>query len=311
MEAFVNRLRKRHRHLKKWAKRENIRAFRVYDRDIPEFAFAVDLYDTAAVAQAFATRRRDLEDPSGGYLDEAAEAVAEGLEIPVESVFMKVRRRQKGASQYERFARKREERWIEEYGLKYRVNLSDYLDTGLFLDHRPTRQWVRGAAGDRRVLNLFAYTGAFSVAAASGGARSVHTLDISNTYLDWARANLEANSTHATRLEFTRADALDWLSHPPSSNETYDLIILDPPSFSNSKRMNDTLDIRRDHPALIRRTAARLAPGGELLFSTNRRGFSPDTENLKEFELSDITKETTSPDFASRPAHRSYLIRRA
>ncbi len=306
MIEFENRLSKRWRHLKKWARRTHAEAFRVYDRDIPGFPFFVDCYGDAAVVQIWA-RSSETEEKERISEDEVVAVVARVMEISPQHVFLKTRQRQKGASQYERLARQSVERCVKEGDLQFIVNLSDYVDTGLFLDHRPTRRIVRDMAADLRILNTFAYTGSFSVAALAGGAKQVTTLDMSNTYLNWTLRNLQLNQLDEARHRFVREDAMVWLGKQKQSAD-YDLIILDPPSFSNSKRMRESFDIQRDHAELIRRTLRLLRPGGKLLFSANRRRFRLDPMLAEIANITDITKQTTPEDFKRRPPHVAWWI---
>jgi 23S rRNA G2069 N7-methylase RlmK/C1962 C5-methylase RlmI len=230
------------------------------------------------------------------------------LELPAERIFTKQRKPQKGKEQYEKVDTRQHERIVQEGGLKFIVNLSDYLDTGLFLDHRPNRELVRTQAKDKRVLNLFAYTGSFTVYAAAAGAASTLTIDLSNTYLDWAQRNLELNGLEGPQHRFLRADVLQWLEQPV--RETYDIIILDPPTFSNSKAMLDVLDVQRDHPGMIRACARRLGPGGVLYFSTNFRKFKMEVEELEGFEVKDITAQSIPNDFRNSRIHYCWAITR-
>ncbi len=258
---FANRLRKNLKHLRRWAVRENIHCYRLYDADLPEYAVAIDLYHDQAHVQEYAPP--DTVDPvrARRRLRDIMAVVPEVLEIPPDHVVLKTRRPQRGADQYQKLGDEGSLLEVEEGGLRFLVNLTDYLDTGLFLDHRLTRKLIRDLAPGRRFLNLFAYTGSASVYAAAGGAASTTTVDLSITYLDWARRNLDINGFSGPEHGFVRADCLEWLAQagaarrpgagPPGAGP-YDLIFLDSPTFSNSKSMNATLDVQRDHPWLIR-----------------------------------------------------------
>jgi 23S rRNA (guanine2445-N2)-methyltransferase / 23S rRNA (guanine2069-N7)-methyltransferase len=223
---------------------------------------------------------------------------------------VRTRRQQKGRDQYEKLNRKQEFHVIEENGLRFEVNFDDYLDTGIFLDHRDTRARVRAQAHDKRMLNLFAYTSTVSVYAAAGGAASTVSVDLSNTYLDWAQRNFHLNDFSGRTNTLVRADCREWLAETAQGRDRYDLIFLDPPTFSNSKRMEGVLDIRRDHPQLIDACERVLAPGGLLVFSTNAQKFKLDESLAARYSVRDISAETLPTDFARNPRiHRCYEIR--
>jgi len=326
-EMFANRLRKNARHIGKWARREGVTCYRVYDADLPEYAVAVDLYQGAGPdeGQRFAHIAEYAPPPSidpalaEARLAEAVEVSAGVLEVLPEDVAVKVRRRQRGTSQYERVAERGEFVQIAEGGLRFLVNLHDYLDTGIFLDHRPVRAMVSELSEGARVLNLFAYTGTASVYAVDGGAVAANTVDLSGTYLDWAEQNMALNG-YAERpgVRFMRSNALTWLAEERRRVEAgladrYGLVFCDPPTFSASKKMGaQTLDVQRDHVGLIAGAAAVLADDGVLLFSTNLRTFKLDADALGDLHVEDITPETIPPDFARSPKiHRCFRIRRA
>jgi 23S rRNA (guanine2445-N2)-methyltransferase / 23S rRNA (guanine2069-N7)-methyltransferase len=313
-QMFANRLLKNRRHLRSWLAREDIHAYRLYDADLPEYALAVDVYEgeklwvhvqeyrAPASVDARMARQR---------LREALGVILEVLEIPQEQLFFKVRQRQKGKAQYERLAEKRAFHEIREGGLRFLVNFEDYLDTGLFLDHRPTRVLLRQLAGGRRFLNLFAYTGTATVYAAAGGASATTTVDMSNTYLEWARRNMALNGFTGAAHEFIQADCLEWLEQA-AGRRRFGLIFLDPPSFSTSKRMSGTLDVQRDHVGLIDTTARLLEPGGLLVFSTNLRRFRLGETALADLGLAaeDISRATLPKDFARDPRiHQCWKIK--
>ena len=279
-----NRLRKRYRHLKKWAKRTGTGAFRLYDRDIPEIPLLLDLFipdgeDGAAVAGAVFRRpyEKDAAEESR-WLAAMKEAVSQALAVDKKNIFIKTRERQRFLSQYEKIAARRVTRVVSEGKLKFRLNLSDYLDTGLFPDRRVMRNMVRSESADRRVLNLFSYTGSFSVYAASGAAAATDSVDLSNTYLAWAAENFSLNGFRAETLSLEhffagkfrlahrliRADVFVFLEQAAAARKVWDMIILDPPAFSNSKKMSAVLDLRRDYIELIFRCLALLAPGGTI-----------------------------------------------
>jgi 23S rRNA G2069 N7-methylase RlmK/C1962 C5-methylase RlmI len=327
-EMLTNRLKKRYRHLRKWARRSGTDAFRLYDRDIPEIPLVLDLYGDA-VAGAVYQRPYDKEAAEEErWLRSMAGAISHALDIPPDRIFLKERGRQRGKAQYERIARGREIRDVHEGGLTFRVNLSDYLDTGLFLDHRKTRSLVRAAAPGKRILNLFCYTASFSVYAASAGAASVDSLDMSNTYLDWAKTNFTLNNleprqitprdltgTRAAlpRWRFIRADALRFLEGAVPAGLTWDIIILDPPGFSNSTKMSAVLDLQRDHRTLIGRGLRLLSPGGRLLFSANPKSFTLNRLDFPEAEIEDLREKIRDEDFSGKrlPAVYSFTLRKA
>lgn len=315
-QMFANRLRKNLGRLGKIARREHVGCWRLYDADMPEYALAVDLYTgagpdsgrrwlyvqeyapPATVEPAAARRRRE----------EALAVLPEVTGVPLTDIRLRTRRRQKGAEQYAKRGEGEQFHVVEEAGLKLRVNLDDYLDTGLFLDHRLTRMHVGREATGKRFLNLFCYTGAVTVHAAAGGAAESLSIDMSRTYLDWAQANLELNGLAAPPHRLLQADAIRWLAEQPTA-PTFDLIFLDPPTFSNSARMEGVLDLQRDHAALIGHCMRILAPDGMLLFSTNARYFQIDTA-LRQFRVSDVSAATLPFDFKGNPRiHRCYEIR--
>jgi 23S rRNA (guanine2445-N2)-methyltransferase / 23S rRNA (guanine2069-N7)-methyltransferase len=314
-QMFANRLRKNLKRLAPWAERERIDCFRLYDADMPEYAFAIDLYGREpreVYLQEYAPPKTVDQESARERRREVLAAVPEVLELPIAQVHSRVRRPQKGSVQYEKRSRGAARRIVEEGGLKFWVNLRDYLDTGLFLDHRITRQMLRGWARDADFLNLFCYTGSATVYAAAGGARTSVSVDMSNTYLDWARDNLELNGLRSPRHELEQADCLEWLTHQEAAPPRFDLIFLDPPTFSNSKRMEGVLDVQRDHVGMIRRSLKLMRPGGRLVFSTNYTRFKLDAESLRDLSVQDISTLTTPKDFERNPhIHRCFEIRSA
>jgi 23S rRNA (guanine2445-N2)-methyltransferase / 23S rRNA (guanine2069-N7)-methyltransferase len=310
----ANRLRKNLRNLGRWARQNQVSCYRLYDADLPEYAVAVDLYPGEKlwvhVQEYQAPASIDPARAEQRWVDALA-AVLAVLEVPAGQVFLKTRRRQKGTAQYEKQAETGRFRAVEEGGLKFWVNFEDYLDTGLFLDHRETRALIRELAPGERFLNLFAYTGSATVYAVQGGASASTTVDMSRTYLDWARRNLELNRLAGPRHEFVQADCLEWLEQAAAKGLRYDLIFLDPPTFSTSKRMRGTFDVQRDHAGLIRRCAELLVPGGRLVFSTNARKFKLDGEALQDLRVEDITRGTLPKDFERNPRiHSCWLIQK-
>jgi 23S rRNA (guanine2445-N2)-methyltransferase / 23S rRNA (guanine2069-N7)-methyltransferase len=287
----------------------------VYDADMPEYAFAVDLYQSDPVGSAgrwlyvqeYAPPVTVDKDRARARREEAISVLPEVTGLPPEAIYWRTRRPQKGRSQYEAIAEVDERVVVEEGGLKFLVNFTDYLDTGLFLDHRKTRARMRRLATGKRFLNLFCYTGAATVHAAAGGAASTTSIDMSRTYVEWAKRNLAINGLVGEHA-FIQEDCIAWLVE--GGGEPYDLIFLDPPTFSNSKRMDREFDVQRDHVDLIRATLKRLAPGGLLLFSTNFRKFRLDREALDGLDIRDITKATIPFDYSRDPkVHACFEIR--
>ncbi|MEN6431203.1 MAG: bifunctional 23S rRNA (guanine(2069)-N(7))-methyltransferase RlmK/23S rRNA (guanine(2445)-N(2))-methyltransferase RlmL [Coriobacteriales bacterium] len=321
-EMVANRLRKNLRRLGRWARREGVTCFRVYDADLPEYAAAIDLYETvsgeryAHVAEYAPPRQIDPA-RAEQHLRELLGVIPDVLGVSPQHVAVKVRQRQRGRSQYERLEARGEFLEVAEGSVRLLVNLWDYLDTGLFLDHRPVRSRLAEAARGMRFCNLFAYTGAASVHAAAGGAATTTTVDMSSTYLGWARRSMALNGfVEGTAHRFVRADALSWLPQERMRVERgvvppYDLVFCDPPTFSTSKTMKErTFDVQRDHVPLLEDAASLLAPRGLLIFSTNLRSFHMDAEALVGLEVRDITAETIPFDFARTPkVHRCFEIR--
>jgi len=314
---FANRLRKNVAALGDWASKGGIACYRVYDADMPEYAFSIDIYAAStepaatrfAYVQEYAPPATVEADKARSRREEAFSVLPEVLAVPRERVHVRTRRKQKRGAQYEKLAERGEFEVAAEGGLELLVNFTDYLDTGLFLDHRPTRARIRELAAGKTFLNLFAYTAAASVFAAAGGARATTSVDLSRTYLDWAQRNLERNGFgDAKRHRLLQQDVLAWLEEP--ARERYDLIFLDPPTLSRSKRMAKELDVQRDHVELIRSTLLKLAPNGLLIFSTNFRKFRIDAAGLADFSVEDVTPATIPKDFARNPRiHRCFEIR--
>ena len=306
---FANRLRKNQKHLRSWLSREGVHCYRLYDADLPEYAVAVDVYEDRVHVQEYAPPKTVDPVRARRRLREVLAVIPEVLGVSPDHVVLKVRMPQKGPDQYRKLDDQGRFFEVTEGGLRFLVNLTDYLDTGLFLDHRPTRALIRDAAQGKRFLNLFAYTGSASVYAAAGGAATTTTVDLSPTYLDWARRNLDLNGFSGPEHSFVRADCLEWLASGSGKAGGYDLIFMDAPTFSNSKSMDETLDIQRDHAQLVRAAARLLAKDGVLLFSTNFRRFKLDPGLEEEFAIEDITKQTLPPDFSRNPRiHRCFRI---
>ncbi len=307
-EMLANRLRKNLRNLEKWRRREQVDCYRLYDADLPEYAFALDIYRTrlgsliANVQEYEAPASIEPKD-ARHRSREAMSVIPEVLEIPPNQLFFRIRRRQKGKDQYQRLDSLRRFFEVQESGLNFLVNFEDYLDTGLFLDHREVRRLIGKLAAGRHFLNLFGYTGAASVHAAAGGALSTTTVDLSRTYLDWASRNLALNGFGGGNHELVQADCLHW-PRGQAGRQRWGLVLLDPPSFSSSKRMTTTLDVQRDQVALIRDAVKLLEPGGILIFSNNLRRFRLDREELDTWgslDITNITAATMPRDFARNP----------
>ncbi|GAB7129276.1 class I SAM-dependent methyltransferase [Amantichitinum ursilacus] len=311
--SYRNRLAKNFKHWSKWARRNELSCFRVYDRDVPEFPVIVDWYDGRANLQEYDTGWVQTDEDHEAWLADIWYATAEALGIPEDNVTIKTRQRQKGDSQYEKNQFDDDDHTAHEYvvmeqGLKFLVNLEGYLDTGLFLDHRNTRQRVREESAGRRVLNLFCYTGAFSVYAAAGGAKATTSVDLSNTYLDWTARNMALNGFEGPQHRRVRTDVLQYLEESRDGGWLYDLIVLDPPSFSNSKKMQGVLDIQRDHRWLVETCLDMLHPGGVLYFSNNLRTFKLDA--ALEPLCTDITAESIPEDFRNKRIHQCFRFER-
>jgi 23S rRNA (cytosine1962-C5)-methyltransferase len=315
LQAFANRLRKNARHWNRWARRNGHGAWRVYDRDLPELPLAIDCYQALDAALGMRVHLQEIETgwqqgegEHQAWLDAVVATAAESLAVPAEAVAVKERKRRRGHEQQRKTGARGRDFVIAESGLRFLVNLDAYLDTGLFLDHRAMRALVRELAAGRRMLNLFAYTGSFTVYAAAGGAIASDTVDLSNTYLDWAARNFALNGLDTGRHTLIRADVLEWLDLALDEGRRYDLIVLDPPSFSNSKAMTDVLDIQRDHARLVANARTLLAAGGELLFSTNLRSFRLDAQLAADRACTDITAHTLPEDFRDRRIHQAFRI---
>jgi len=305
----LNRLKKNQRKLDGWRKKSGISCYRLYDADIPEYAVAVDIYDQSIYVQEYAPPNTISEKVARERFGEIKLAVKEFSANFRGKIHYKERRRQKGDSQYERLNDGPSDTiHVSEGNAQFEVNLSDYLDTGLFLDHRPVRGLIGEMVKGKSFLNLFCYTAAASVQAAMAGASYSLSIDMSNTYLDWAQRNFDLNSLRSSKHQLLRADCLKWLE---IEGELYDVIFLDPPTFSNSKKMDSVLDIQRDHGDLIRSSMAKLVPGGTLIFSNNFRKFKMDELTVRQFDCQNITPQTLDVDFVRNPRiHNVWKIKR-
>lgn len=307
-DMFENRLKKNVKHTGKWAGKKAITCYRVYDADIPQYSFAVDVYENWAHVQEYEPPK--TVDPVKAFhrLNDAISIIAEVLDVDASNIVVKTRKIQSGPDQYVRQDDKNRFIIVNEFGLKFKVNLYDYLDTGLFLDHRKVRQLIYKVSGGKSFLNLFAYTGTATVYAAAAGARSTTTVDMSNTYLEWAQENLRLNKIKGKKHQFIRADCIQWLWDAKREGHSYQVIFLDPPTFSNSKKMTQTLDINRDHVELINLTMKLLDDEGMLIFSCNAKRFKLDEEKLNNYSIQDVTKLTTSEDFKRKPLHKCWCL---
>ena len=305
--SFQNRLEKVYRHISKQARRQGISCYRIYDHDLPEAPFIIEVYADKIYVAEYKRRHNLSEGDYEQWMEECLKIIGNITGIAEQNIFLKLRQRKEGRlGQYQKVAEEKTEFIVEEGGLKFIVNLSDYLDTGLFLDHRTTRQMVKEESKEKRVLNLFCYTGSFSMYAIAGGAGEVVSVDLSKTYLTWVNRNKELNFPGFTKHQTIHADVLQYLKK--LSPESFDLIIMDPPTFSNSKRMDAVLDIQRDHVYLINDCLKALAKNGKLYFSTNYTKFGLHSKNIKSTNIRDITKATIPFDFAGKLARQCFLI---
>ena len=314
-EQLANRIARVFKHRRKWARRTAVTCFRVYDRDIPDQPFVCDWYDGEAVVWTLTRTRNETPEQQTEWVAMVRAAVAQGLGLADDAIHLKERRRQKerqkedkeqGDGQYGRLEQRGVTRLVAEQGLQFEVNLDDYLDTGLFLDHRLTRAQVRSEAGGKSVLNLFAYTGSFTCYAAAGGAARTLTVDLSNTYLAWAERNLAHNGLTGAQHGQERADCLRWLDQP--ARQRFDLIVCDPPTFSNSTAMDRSWSVERDQGWLLGRLHDRLNPGGTAYFSTNCHGFRLTADTAAFSTVEEITANVLSEDFTGRTPHRCWRL---
>lgn len=312
-QMFENRLLKNYKHRLKQAKRQNISCWRLYDHDLPEFPICIELYEDYIYIAEYNRRHALTDEEHEVWLEETKKIIENMTQVPIEKMFLRVRKRMSHREgQYEKAEEVIASKIItvQENGHQFLVNLTDYLDTGLFLDHRITRQMVAEQAPQKNVLNLFSYTSSFSVYCAAAGARSVTSVDLSKTYLQWSQDNFTLNKLiNPTIYHFIHADVKQYLKTLPSNE--FDLVIMDPPTFSNSKRMKDILDIQMDHVELINDVLKAMKPGATLYFSTNFSRFVLDTEQIHSTQIKDITKATTPFDFDGRLKRWCYKIEKA
>jgi 23S rRNA (cytosine1962-C5)-methyltransferase len=304
---FKNRVRKNYRHVRKWAKRSETDCFRIYDRDIKEYPLVIDFYAGRFCVQYFSYDRENDEPPLE-LKDEIDQTLCSLFETPLDSIYWRTRIRRKKTQQYEKLGDQKTFFVVKEYGVKFKVNLLDYLDTGLFLDHRETRQILAALCKGKRLLNLFAYTCSFSVHAAVAEAKYTKSVDMSNTYTAWGRDNFILNSLSLKNNEIVCADCLKFMEQEIDSGVKYDMIIIDPPTISRSKKMDQMFDIQLDYVPLVSKALKLLSAGGVIFFSTNSRKFTFETDFFESCFIEEISKKTIPLDFHNQKIHRCWKI---
>jgi 23S rRNA (guanine2445-N2)-methyltransferase / 23S rRNA (guanine2069-N7)-methyltransferase len=302
-----NRLMKNQKRLKKWIGRESIDAYRLYDADMPEYAFALDVYGEFFQVTEYQAPKSVDEFAVTQRRQQFIAAVKAVFALKNDNkIIMKTRKKQKGLAQYEKMDQQQHFFPVNEGTIKALVNLTDYLDTGLFLDHRPVRRYIAQQSSGKRFLNLFSYTSVATLHAVAGGAESSLSVDMSKTYQSWSQRNFRANGLDPKKHRLLNENVMDFIK---TSRESFDLIFLDPPSFSNSKKMRGSFDIQRDHRFLIEQTMSRLNEGGTLIFSNNRRGFVLDEKIANRYKVTDFHQQSIDPDFSKRAnIHNCWLI---
>lgn len=304
---FINCIRKNYRHIRKWAKRTHTNAFRIYDRHMHHYPLAIDFYASRFCIQYFSPHRDDT-DPPEALVDEVNEALTRLFGADLRSIYWRSRIKRTKTQQYEKTGGSKEHFTVLEYGVQFSVNLLDYLDTGLFLDHRETRRMVGSISKNKRVLNLFAYTCSFSVHAAASGAVFTKSVDMSNTYTDWGRENFLLNKLPLKNNPIVRADCLKFLDEEIRSGGKYDIIVIDPPTISRSKKMDQMFDVQIDYVTLIEKGLKLLSSGGKIFFSTNSRRFIFDESQFKNCTIQEISHKTLPIDFHDPKIHRCWVI---
>lgn len=304
MNMIKNRLEKNYKKLKAWSERHQIEAFRLYDRDIPEYPYIVDVYKDKYVVY---DKSDFVKDKDKNHFPHVLQALQELFKCSESDVVIKKRERQEGLKQYEKMDMRNETFLVRESQALLKVNLYDYLDTGLFLDHRPMRQKVFKTAQNKKFLNLFCYTGSVSVFAALAGAQTT-SVDMSQTYLRWAQENFENNGIDLTPHNFINSDVLDWL-RLNKNQKAFDIIFLDPPTFSNSKKMEDSFEVERDQDFLVDACMSMLLPSGTLYFSNNKRKFKLSDKIMSTYTVKDITEESIPQDFHDKKIHNCFEIK--
>ncbi len=305
-EALLNRIKKNIKAIKKYVANENLSCYRVYDWDMPEYPLAIDVYDAYILVYEYRTSFSLQEDLHALWLSDSLYAIELALDCKRESMYVKTRARQRGNAQYEKVNDKKQFFHVRESGLLFAINLTDYLDTGLFLDHRITRSMVRSISANKHVLNLFAYTGSFSVYALAGGANQVTTVDLSNTYLNWSKDNVRLNKLDESKHLIIKADVKQWLTE--QEKELYDIVILDPPTVSKSKMAKTSFSVQEDHVMLINNCLRLMKNGGVLFFSTNFREFELNEFEINSNKIEDITSSTIPADFRNKKIHYCWKI---
>lgn len=303
MSAILGRLKKNYKHISKWARKRELDAYRLYDKDIPDYPYVIDVYGEQVVIW-HRLKEIDNDLKKAEHKSELVNALVE-IGFSEDKQVHKERFRQKGKTQYEKIQKSGVILPIKEGSLKFLVNLNDFLDTGLFLDHRPLREKLLDLDEGMKVLNLFSYTCSLGVAAAKAGAQTTN-VDLSGKYLDWGKENYKANEINTHLHQFIEADILEFIKTHP---ESYDIILLDPPTFSNSKKMEQDWDVQKDHGWLIRKVAKCLRPGGFIIFSNNKRDFKINHDELEEYDIEDLKGSTVPDDFRDKKIHQSFLIK--
>lgn len=305
---FINRIRKNYKHIRKWAKRTQTNCFRIYDKEVPQYPFAIDYYDGRFCVHHFA---KGEETESAVIEEEVGKALNLLFGVTEENIYWRKRVKTKASRQYEKMDASQEFFSVFEYGVKFLVNLRDYLDTGLFLDHRETRRFVSTLASHKRILNLFAYTCSFSVQAAMAGAVFTKSVDMSNTYTEWGKKNFLLNQLSLKNHPIVRADCLKFLKEEAMTSQKYDLIIIDPPTISRSKKMEEMFDVQQDYIFLINQSIKLLDDEGMIIFSTNSRKFSLDETLFKHCRFTEISHKTLPLDFHDPKIHRCWKIEKS
>lgn len=303
---LLNRLKKNSKQLKSYILQQKISCYRVFDWDMPEYPLCIDFYEGKIHVAEYKTNHPLDDETYAEWMDDCLDVIKEVFKVDDDAIFIKVRQRHKGSTQYEKVNQEKSIFEVKENGLTFLVNLSDYLDTGLFLDHRITRKMVMNESKGKHVLNLFAYTGSFSVYACAGGAFTTTTVDLSNTYLNWAKDNFKANGFSVAKHQFIKADVKQWLKQTPK--RLYDIIVLDPPTLSRSKMTVTNFDLQIDHVELVNNALSHLAPNGTLYFSNNFRNFQLDQGAIEAASIKDITLETIPLDFRNKRIHYCWKI---
>lgn len=308
IEEFRNRLSKVYKHISKWARKNNVDCFRIYDKDVPAHPLVIDKYGPYLHIAEYKSKHQLSDEDHADWWTQCVQSASEIMDVPQDHIFTKKRQRlDRRQEQYEKFAEDSFITWQQENNLWFKINLTDYLDTGLFLDHRPLRKVVLQTSSSKRVLNLFSYTGSFSVMAAAGGAKQVTTVDLSNTYINWAQENFLKNNIKIDHHRFIVSDVMQFLK---DDTQMYDLVIVDPPSFSNSKKMKGTWDTQRDHRKMLSLIYDRLSVNGIVYFSNNLRTFQPELDDLRYGSWTEISNRTIPEDFRNKRIHRCFELKK-